>query len=258
MKICLIGNSHIACIKKAWDSLASQYPFTITFFGSHADTLLNTQAQDKKFTPTNAQVKRSFSITSGGQEEVDFTQFDICIVHGILTPLRNWFPLWRDLRKNIFYSRAFIDACIETFNPIVQHLIKEITACTKLPLIFTPKPNPAILERKQLISPAEYSELCSFMSIRFNALGLHYIPQPDETLADFFYTKAEFNKNGLGLGSVPKKEESFAPADNVRHMNAAYGEIYLKHVFNYINTTVMDLSTQNRKKINATNELQIA
>lgn len=236
MKICLIGNSHIACVKKAWDSLSSNYHSdSITFFGSHADTLLNTKGKNNKLIPTNEQVQNSFKITSNGHTEIDFTLFDICLIHGILPPLRGWYNLSEDFKKNITYSQDFINLCIKNYNPIIKHLINEITSCTTIPTLFTPKPNPAIPKSTKLISNEDFMYTCQFMTSGFNNLGLHYLPQPEETLLNFSSTKNEYNKNGLGLGRVPTKEAKLAPPENNRHMNQLYGEVYLKNIFLYLN-----------------------
>lgn len=237
MNICLLGNSHIACVKNAWDSMSSTYNLdTITFFGSHADTLLNTISYKNKLLPTNNQVQNSFNMTSNGKTEIDFSLYDICVVHGILPPLRGWYNLSEDFKKNTFYSQAFYSACIKHYNPIVKHLIKEITSSTTIPVIFTPKPHTALQENKLVISNDDFQYLCNFMASGFKAIGLHYIPQPRETLIDFFYTKIEYNKDGLGLGRIPTKEMKLTPANNYRHMNTAYGEAYLKQLFRYLKT----------------------
>lgn len=258
MKICLIGNSHIACIKKAWESVHTKYnSHSITFFGSTADTLLNTRAHQYKLIPTTQQVQNSFHITSNGQEEIDFSLFDLCIVHGVLPILNDWHDLWADLR-NIFYSKEFINICINNliptaptpFKPTAKHLIKEITACTAIPLIFSITPNPIQRKKKNPTTNFNFNELLNFMTSVFNVLGVDYILQPEETMNNYFYTKPEFNKNAIGLGGTPTKETKFVGIRDYIHLNASYGEIYLKHIFQRIDMISNPIKNQLHYKMN--------
>lgn len=244
LKICLIGNSYIACIKNAWDSISENYDHSISFFGSSGDTLINTKGNQNKLIPTTQQVQNSFHVTANGQKEIDFSLFDVCIVHGILPPLLYWHDLWHDLKSNIFYSQEFIHICMKNFNPIVtdsfkptaKHLIKEIKSCTSIPIIFTIKPNPAFPEHKLIINDHEYNDLCNFLTTVFDILGIYYIPQPKDTIDNYLYTKPQFNKNALRLGSIPTLEPKFARPGDYWHLNAAYGESYLKQILKYLSS----------------------
>lgn len=237
MKICIIGNSHIACVKKAWDemSLSGSYPHQVTFFGSHADTLLNTESNSTGLFPKNDQVRKSFILTSGGEESVIFNKYDLFFLHGFSPSFRNYHSLYNyfDLRfaSSGFKKDSFMNIS-DTMSKLLKHMMN-----TQKPVFVTPRPSKAVDDYEKVLDSDKvdnevYEKVLAYIENGFKNIGFKYLHQPEETLIYNNFTKKEYNTSGIGLGEVPKKDnDHILSSKNLTHMNKAYGKVYLEDIF---------------------------
>lgn len=240
MKVCIVGNSHIACIKKAWDSLDASLSenFTLAFFGSHADTLLNTTSDENGIYPSNEQVANSFKLTSGGYDHISFEKYDALVLHGFSPSFRNYLSLSNYLENNSVTSR-FRDECFFNISLTMGKMI-ESALKSKLPVYVTPRPCVSYskqedIEEKDKISEEVYSKVMNFVKDGFESRSLSYIPQPVDTLIYYNFTKKKYNEAGIGLGAVPKNDNSHVlSSSNLTHMNQLYGKAYLESLFDLL------------------------
>lgn len=238
MKICIIGNSHLSCVKKAWDNYSTYYAklgYEVTFFGSHADTLLNTESSERGVFPLTEQVGNSFYLTSDGEREISFDKYDLFVLHGLSPSLRNYLSLYKYF-KNRFSSKSFQEEAFFNIGSTMDFFIKHLIKSGKK-IIVTPRPCASFsdisdIDENLKITDDVFYKLIDYIKSGFSKRNLFYLHQPSETLLYNFLTKKEFNENGMGLGAVPIKDNSkFLSDRNVTHMNEIYGRHYLDNLF---------------------------
>lgn len=227
MKLCILGNSHIACIKHAWDSVANRYPgVEVTFFGSSANSLENAQAKQGVLTPGTEQVARSWELTSGGSRDLVFERFDHVVIHGVLPFLTRWERLFRWVTKNKTASSAFVQDCFWRGHPLTHKVLEQVGQLDKSRVLLTPRPSPVKNGEEASLAEEGYRDLESFMVSGFQELGYRVRLQPLSSLTQGFHTYRRYNENAIGLGKRPESLTR-APEGDRTHMNIAFGELYL-------------------------------
>jgi len=67
MKLCIIGNSHLAAIKLGWDQVGAEFPWLQPqFFGARADALLDLHAEGGRLVPATPDLAAKIAYVSGG------------------------------------------------------------------------------------------------------------------------------------------------------------------------------------------------
>ena len=230
-RICVIGNSHIAAFKLG---LGRRDGVSVTFFGSHAGTLGETDAKSGRLVPTTDQVRKSFIHTSGGQEEIKFADFDEVVLVGVGCGLHSFvkvFHLHRPVelhRKGTYLISG--DALRSVFNTATKlhqakAILRKIKSATSLPITVVPSPMPSeVIERSAQWEgfwssdwPTKSYE--SYLDA-LTQLGCRVTHQPADTLAKPWLTKAKFSHGSVMLlGDLTTKHEE----DEYWHMNPSYG-----------------------------------
>lgn len=227
MKVCILGNSHIACVKHAWDAVAERYPeVDIVFFGSSANTLEYARADQGLLLPGTEQVARSWALTSGGSKDLAFERFDHVVIHGVLPFLTVWNRLFRWVKKNRGASRAFIRDCFWRGHELTHGVLEQVDQLDKSRVLLTPRPSPIRSGEEKPLSEAAYRELSDFLESGFQDLGYRVRPQPLVSLTEGFNTLRRYNEQAIGLGKRPDGL-TLAPEGDRNHMNLQYGELYL-------------------------------
>ena len=85
MKIALIGNSHIACVKLAYENatLDLRERLNITFFGAPGSGLADLKLKSKTLLTNNEDLRKQLAMTSGGLEKIDLDHYDAIILMGM-------------------------------------------------------------------------------------------------------------------------------------------------------------------------------
>lgn len=231
MKVAVIGNSHIACIKQAWDEATTQYPeVTLCFFGSNANTMESVTARDGVLLPGSEHVARSWEITSGGEKVVVLSDYDHVIVHGIVPFMTWWGRLHRWFLNNGRVSSGFRRATFRSGHPLTERVLDALDQLEHANVLLTPRPSPAVQSQDaEPVKDTDFGALSDFIENGFKDLGYAFLPQPAETVTRSFNTYSRYNEGAIGLGRDPRKSRQ-APAGDRNHMNLAYGEVWLKQV----------------------------
>ena len=82
MRIAVLGNSHVACLKGAVDIANFETPELI-FFAARGKKLRHLQHRDHVIYSDNEQVSRTLRFTSGGSESITVDQFDGFLIMGV-------------------------------------------------------------------------------------------------------------------------------------------------------------------------------
>lgn len=83
MKICIIGNSHIAALKLGWDHVSKDYHgVDIRFYGSGGQSLKNIRLEERLIVPISKEVESNFQITSGFNSTINIDEYDRVVIVG--------------------------------------------------------------------------------------------------------------------------------------------------------------------------------
>lgn len=246
-RICLVGNSHLIMMQKAW---AEQDPASdsveAVFFGAlirhYCDLHRDAERSVLTFLGDLADF---FKRSSGGLTEIDPADYDRFVLVGMRIGIIN---IYRALRNLVPSAHASKDS--ETRHILSDHLfeiwvreyfeasvgfsvLRELCAVTDKPIILVPQPHVAdrflTTKRAKHLPPAGdplYAHVdCVFREAvcsAASALGAQVQFQRDSTLAGPGLSRSDYLD-----GAVKFSGRSF-PDDDVDHMNAVLGRMFLE------------------------------
>ncbi|MCL5255764.1 MAG: hypothetical protein M1363_06525 [Gammaproteobacteria bacterium] len=229
MKLCVIGNSHAGCVRKAIETYAPQLDFSPTFFASSGSTVVDSRMKDQTLQPQTELLRASWEVTSGGLEEIHFPDYDAIWLLGFPAAFHELASIARQLVAP--FSVQFRQTAVVKSRPAMQHLVPMLQGLS-CPIFVTSRPNRAVVPKRSSndCGEAEYDASRAVVANLFADFGMTYVPQPLETLSSMGTTKLNYSKAGLGLGKSIKegKLESQKGEDDVTHMNVEYGLAILK------------------------------
>ena len=224
-KICLMGDSHAAALKRGWTRIAGDFPGTgITFFAGDKSEWHSVRAVDGKLVPASARLREQFVRSTKDVEEIpsDFDAYIVCGLDlGILMPLGFWasglYPDWESYRAAV---NAFVRHCG------AAHILTELRKITAAPVFVAAAPfqPQAFCKWSPSLEAATSARLRALFEDECKALaadhGAVFVPQPEETIApNRVTTKMAF--------AAPSRDTG---REDTRHCNENYGAIVLANV----------------------------
>lgn len=225
MRLCFIGDSHLAGIRRAWDGTAAE----AAFFALPGRGMERLEVRDGTLTSGNPEILRYLEIVSGGPDRID-TSYDAYVLHAMHLGVAAAFTLLRDMREAGAPAtlvgredfRAALRGRIE--GSVAMTTLRKLRTIARAPVLVSPAPLAdtlfaALRERLVELGAAVplahlFAEECEAVCASLNA---RFLPQPSETLGpDGLATKAEYTKDAARF--VDDK-----PAQDASHMNAQYG-----------------------------------
>lgn len=242
-QLLILGSSHVAALKQAAQGFDAQAQgIELSFFAMAAPNFrLGRVGKRGVFTPNwRTRADRDFIERVNGGRTVDLSDFDHVLVVGFRFSLGDlaWLLLEHDILEGTDTGKS--QKCSENFaQACIDHLVaRELALVTNClgpdrNYILTDAPYPAISIGERADSYAPASALSAFMAhpdapVLFDywqqavaeavqAAGYRWLPQPEDTVAGPFATKADFTRNAAHIGGG-----DFGNADH-RHMNADFG-----------------------------------
>lgn len=253
IRLCVIGNSHLASFKDAWDAMAdSVSDFRLRFFGAPARELASLGLRrDLRYgpkQPAGDPETEDLLQRINGATSIDLAQADAVLFVGrrpawaalaALIAGRDVDGLRRAGARQILSATAF-DAILDA---IVQGCLpgKAWRNWTTPRLLMMPTPAPSascLTSERALYKPFQqiadapdgvaqiYRTCQDRLTAAHRAAGITMIHQPGETLTPVFLTEKRWSVGARRL----RNGEPHLENDH-RHMNAAYGALCLETVF---------------------------
>ena len=245
MRLCIIGNSHIACLKSAWTTLSKDRTEEVEFFASPLQSMTSLKRDGQKLASSLPSVTANMLRTSGGKEAIDLDDYDavaLCIGAGI-KGLGYAFAQHRTLEMpssqwvRSFVSQEFSEVIAkETLRESGSYrLARTSLSDLSVPLLIFPAPipTPGILDmHRPAWSDAE--KLYPFFQrlMRDSVTSLQsevtfdFVHQPEETLQNGLtnrrYTAKKSETQAVFRGNATGEEGS-----DPHHMNTEYGAIMM-------------------------------
>lgn len=250
MRVCILGSSHLAALKRAWD-VGDASNFEViqpTFLGSHTDSLKKVHCVAGRFHTDDPQVRRSLAMTSGLPDpELSIGDFDAFFVHALFNP--NWITPYtlraiRHAKSHGMLSSGLVRAVSQEIlsRSGMIHMVRVIRTASDVPIVVSPQP---YLSQAVLTSPdkgpayASLEQLEDYTGPNFTDAfgdvlraqglksGFSVLPQPLETIVMPCFSAHEFCVGSVRLTSNLDIEH---PDDDFSHMNSAYGALVLRQL----------------------------
>lgn len=257
MRIVVIGNSHLAAFKLAWDDLADNYQdVRLVFFGSAGEEMRSKVAiEDDCLVAVTEEARNDFYFTSGGLTKIDFSDFDAVLLIGMGCRM---LPLYSALKSHRVYDapssslpsrkkasyRTISAACIAQIcmdqmkNTSLFQILSLIRSVSNIPAFIIPCPFPseacAYDDRarwaflKRIASKTVQQSYYEGLACLCRSFAATLITQPDTTITGLLFTKEE-----LSVGSVRFDDHLLTTLHNETdyvHMNRDYGKEVLTFI----------------------------
>ena len=260
MRICFVGNSHLATAKFGWDAVAAEYPgVEASFFGAIASIFTSTAIEDGKLVAKSEEAKQYFIRTSGGRDTVVFAEYDLVVLFALgfgLWCLLDYYDRFRWGDQNNSEGDYEL-VSTGYFHEIVRTRLSRSTAiqyrreirrdsgshAPKVWIYPEPMPSRSVLAA----APAQKSALSTQrLSALRQAAKWHdekslgdafsagsaalsrsedvIFEQPAHTLDTPIFTQQEYSRGSISLGNLPDREDDFV------HMNARFGELMIRQI----------------------------
>lgn len=242
-QIAIVGNSHVACLKKAWMAWGGEEHIEITFFAATADSIISTTLDRGVIVPTTSQLRHSFRTTSGGRDAIECSNYDALIVYGLPVSIGRLIDVQIAMARAEFVSDGFRHQAVVYSNPSSHHFLKLRAKTPTTRWMVWPRPNTTMPDARSgwdelLLNIDEYESWVRETQRKFAAFDLEFQPQPASTLRNLYLTRPEFSLGAVGLGPAPPqagyRDLTGDPRGN--HMNADYGRIVLGEIIDRIVT----------------------
>jgi hypothetical protein len=225
MKVCVLGNSQVACLKAAWDAPINRPTGAeLTFFAAFWMTLKHLEVEGDRLVPAIRTLRRQLLYTAG-EEEIEVPRFDCFLLCGLgIDPQ----PL--DTRLSSQARRATIDDWVKS--SLAYCLAAKLRHITSAPVFVMHSPLPDERTRGRITFPfTAYQEDFEMMSAALDIAASRMLPQPAETITQQRFTKLAFSKDAVRLAVHSVGEGVRHETDDVYHMNALYGATQLRNFF---------------------------
>ncbi len=255
-RVCFIGNSHLACIKKAMDKNreADREGISATFFTASASWMSHLRQKNGFLLPVakdqkeQSDILKWLNISSGGKDRIAFSEYDAFVICGggfrfVINLLNSY-----STREGVPYSVPEHFVSYEFFREIIEarfrysragyKVAKKIRQNTEAPIVIFSEPCTTV----EWLAMKGLGNLTSAVGSNFmkelykdywesnrslsNSLNARFVVQPDITLEAPGFTKKHYNKRGIGLAVGTRNEGVY----DGMHMNHEYGEMMLKDI----------------------------
>lgn len=234
MKVCIVGNSHIASLKFARDALAGNH-MEISFFGAPNTFFIKLEFVGGLLVGPQEIESKLLRVSDGMLKALDPRDFDAILFHGGDFALHLLVASIHKVvsRHDAHFSEAFLDRGIGTWleqRTLFQWacMARQVSPGTRI--LLSPRPCPAVEVLEQRPGWAwdhmsvEFRQGVWRRCVEFSReRGIELLLQPEETLSDSQYTDPAFTISSRRLLDSSNAHE---PSD-VAHMNEKYGAAVL-------------------------------
>lgn len=232
-RLCFIGDSHLACIKKAWDrELAARHPeASAIFFAVPGSNIEHLEVRDGALSAENPKLRQYLVLSSGGLDRIDGS-YDAYALHGMYLGVATALGTLRAGKGRPYLERIASDGYRAQLRNAIENSVS-ITTLRKLrritqapavlsPTAFTHGQMPWL--RKRLVEMRAAEPLIALLDEELRRacrnLDAVFVPQPLETLGeDGLAAKPEYSASPVRY--VTKLDEPL-PEDR-SHLNVHYG-----------------------------------
>ncbi|WP_027967616.1 hypothetical protein [Halomonas halocynthiae] len=234
MNICVIGSSHVAALKAAWDNEAAAWPVRMTFFAAPGGIASKVKSSEGIICSTDNRLKEFWKKTSGGEEKVNLRRYDALVIVG----LQFSFPLLRAglsrQVREVLISDVF---CFSKTFSFISMVRKSFSG----PIVVCPRPlypeGSKAATREDLVE--SFDDTLEALEEEGSGLQILFTPPPLKALStDRRFTRPEYLSGAPSLkGGEFNADKDF---DREAHANEAYGSLVLREIFEKLGISQID------------------
>ena len=241
MKIGILGNSHVASLKQAWDRIGADHPtIEMVFFAHRGTQMSGMQAVAGKLVPDNPNLREAIIQVSGGRPEFDPAEYDAIVIYG--------------LGASVFifdeegpYSKKVMTIAAENLakNNVSYTLLERLVGISSKPIYIGH--NPFIAAYGAITHEGAEKYLASVERLNkliYQPMGARLLPQPSIVNGD--KTDPIYAKGAPGLRVEANAQDTRYPDHHRLHMNDAFGELWLGQFLPLIETAPASTSAKRR------------
>lgn len=224
IRLCVIGNSHVASLKKAWNDLSGQYPgVRITFFACRGRHLFNLAAKDGCLSCDGEVLKQILAFTSGGASEVRVSEYDQFLIYG--SDARPYFTSPGEVFSRAAVMQSVYDSVGGT---LAYHLLRQLRLLTDKPVYVGHTPLLGAKEVRSRQRPATFVDGIAFVNrVFYSAFKAELVPQPIETVVNGMATDPVYVPGATRLAVGDALDDLAQPVTDLSHMNGEFGKLWL-------------------------------
>lgn len=239
MKICILGNSHSASLKNAWDEISIHHPgFELIFFASRAKGLAGLRLENKQLLPQTPSLAANLAFTSDGLDRVDLESYDLFLIYGL--------DLGMPELDFCYSSAVKKQACLDTLsNSLNIRICEIIRSASDRPIYIGHNPQRATpdLKAASRIEKINYQQTLTMMNDELKIERATIVPQPEETLSHQWFTDMRFSIGSTRLDVGDEISGQLHPELDCMHMNKEFGKVWLDQFFRMLAKGIDDESS---------------
>jgi hypothetical protein len=238
MRLCIIGNSHLAALKLGWDALAEKPDLQPTFFGAPSDGMRHLRAEGGRLIPKRRDIAEHFARMSG-REDIRLDDYDAFLLVGLNVSIKRilrfykthaWAGL-KGISGKVLVPPGFArDFLTERYGDTLMGLMAGQLAGRRVLAVAEPfwaewirkgAPDTPDYGWEAAISAGDGPRIGAMFAATVDAsLPAHaqFLPQPERTVAHGIMTASDFNKEASRLITGE------GGGTDAAHMNADFGK----------------------------------
>jgi hypothetical protein len=228
VNLCIIGNSHVAALKKAWAVIRAEYPsIKVTFFAQRGNDLNNLVAINGKLQSPNEAGTKELEFVSGGRRRIDPDKYDVFLIYGCYA--RAYFRY-----SELFYSRAVQERAAHDLvdGSLSFKLLTSLRTITNKPVLVGHNPLEVAKSNELAYGPDAYVAGIKMLNdLIYRPLGAEMLMQPLETIVNGRATRPEFSQGSRRLAIGDQFDDEIYPDAGIDHMNEEFGKMWLIELF---------------------------
>ena len=223
MKICVIGNSHVASLKLGWEEVSSDFPQAeIVFFAARGGQMSRLRVKGGSLIAGNGRLAAQLAVTSGGISEIRPQAYDAFVICG----LGFYLP-----RLEAGVSRALRQAAALDFflNSVLHGVFTKLRSLTEKKIWVGPAPLEAEYSDGAGHPMMDYAALADDMAAILSDPVSGILGQPATTVQADLTTGIHYSDGSLRL-PVRRTDAKYAahPPGESKHMNVRFGALWLR------------------------------
>lgn len=223
-KICIIGNSHVGALKRAWDTMEGSTPdVEFDFFAMRGAGMNDLIVEGNKLVGGTSILRAAMQFTSGGKDTIVPEDYDGIILYGLrFTPYLS--------NKNVVISdqvrkTAICDSARISISTDVLRKIRQISQ-VKIYIGHTPLRATVHVKRKR--KPVEYlRDIAEANEIFYRSQNAVIIPQPRVTIVNGRFTDPVYTEGSKRLAIGDSLDDMSHSGRDMIHMNDEFGKLWL-------------------------------
>lgn len=240
MRICAIGDSHLAALKAGWMSIENEFPnVELDFFGAPGLHITDIVVSEGRLLSSTDLVRHYLETTSGGSSEIKncYDQYFVC---GLGLSVFSTMRVYNKHRAENHVQQSCTPVSDDCFLQAVTgclretlsvETLKKLREITDAPIGLIAAPLPGKKNRKaklyQLSTSEDTDSIAAFFTMACEQIATEqnarFLPQPSRTIGNSAITTKQV------YALAPARFFVNGAVDDGNHMSADFGAVVLRH-----------------------------